>query len=388
MKKKNLFSLVALATLTLGSCTNDEVVNDYSQDNAIQFGTYMGRDAQARASIFDDTDLKGDEIGFGVYAYYTAQATWENYAKKNEGPNFMNNTHVTYNSTSAAWEYTPLKYWPNTKGDKVSFFAYAPWSAGGEDALIKTENGVITFKVDNDVQKQIDLTAVEAAQLDLTNDTRYLNEKVEFKFKHILSKIEFTLQAAANQVEAGGTINEGTTITLNKIVIGDEKNGSFYVTGDYSILANNWDNETGSQSFTLEIGDFIDDSNVLTNEDNSKKTLIDADGDDYIMIIPQTLTKLPITVTYTVETVSDDNKDNSKVENVVTKEIESITFEKGKGYVLNLVLGMNTVDLTASVEPWDDETSSTQVDLPLNVETLPTTPEEGGQTNTGGVVNP
>jgi len=46
--KKNLFGWLAMATMLVGTgCSSDEVVNDYSPENAIQFGTYVGRDAQS-----------------------------------------------------------------------------------------------------------------------------------------------------------------------------------------------------------------------------------------------------------------------------------------------------------------------------------------------------
>ena len=67
--KKNLFGWLAMATMLVGTgCSSDEVVNDYSPENAIQFGTYVGRDAQGRASVIDDTNL--GTLGFGVYALF------------------------------------------------------------------------------------------------------------------------------------------------------------------------------------------------------------------------------------------------------------------------------------------------------------------------------
>jgi len=48
MKTRRFLGWVAMATMVLSTgCSNDEVVNDYSPENAIQFGTYVGRDAQS-----------------------------------------------------------------------------------------------------------------------------------------------------------------------------------------------------------------------------------------------------------------------------------------------------------------------------------------------------
>lgn len=372
--KKNLLGWLAMATMLVGtSCSTDEVVNDYSPENAIQFGTYVGRDAQGRADIFKDDNLQN--VGFGVYAYYTGQKTWQEYKNSNPGftPNFMNNTHVTYSSGS--WTYSPPKYWPNNTDDKVSFFAYAPYSKDNSNITAPT-NGVIPFTVANTVTAQTDLTAATEPQLDKTKDSNgNLNGTVDFTFTHVLSRIEFTLQAAADQLTAGGTINIGTTITLTKIVIGDAEHtvnitddyDKFYTNADYSILNNSWDNKSGTQAFTLTTANFI--NNVLTAGDNTKKVLIEANSDDYIMVIPSTIQKLPIYVEYTVTTegTNEENQvDNSTVENKITTVLDSFTFEQGKAYKFNLVLGMSTVELTATVDETWGNGSETVVDLPKN----------------------
>ena len=82
--------MLALAAMTMVGCSNDEVVNDYSQDNAIQFGTYVGRDASSRAIVIDNAKLATD--GFGVFAYYTKQEKFD--IDKHVEANFMNNQEV------------------------------------------------------------------------------------------------------------------------------------------------------------------------------------------------------------------------------------------------------------------------------------------------------
>ena len=376
--KKNLLGWFAMATMLVGTgCSSDEVVNDYSPENAIQFGTYVGRDAQGRASVFSTDDLQRANVGFGVYAYYTGQQTWHEYKNNTTPltPNFMNNTQVTYDGTSS-WTYSPLKYWPNNTNDKVSFFAYAPYSTTTSQINAVT-NGVISFEVANTVTEQIDLTAVNDFKLDQAKST--LNQKVEFTFKHVLSRIDFTLQAAADQVNAGGKINNGTTITLTQIVIGEADHTTetddydkFYTKADYSILENSWSNKAGMQAFTLTTANFAANQNVLnwTADGNIQKTLIAADSDDYIMVVPATITKLPIYVEYTVSTEGKNaagQDDNSIVYNKITKVIDTFTFESNKTYTFNLVLGMSTVELSATVDNWGENTS-TKVDLPLNSE--------------------
>ena len=373
--KKNLLGWLAMATMLVGTgCSSDEVVNDYSPENAIQFGTYVGRDAEGRASVFETSDMYSD--GFGVYAYYTGTTSWADYADKGN-PNFMNNTKVTSSNSGTSWEYTPVKYWPNNTGDQISFFAYAPWQDGSGNIKLNTSKAALDFIVQNDVTKQTDLTWNSTDHMNETK--KATNAKISFVFRHALARIDFTLQAAADQVDAGGEIADGTTITLDKIVLGTTTNG-FYTGGTLDLTKENatWFGSTltGRQAFELTDANFVANSNVLKKGNNNKAGLIDPNGDDYIMIIPQEKTNLEVYVEYTVTTTDSDTTDgvddSFTIVNKITKTIDEIDFVAGKAYTLNLVLGMSTVDLTASVALWENGTpEETTVDLPINTQITP-----------------
>ena len=166
MKKNYLFGMLALAAMTMVGCSNDEVVNDYSQDNAIQFGTYVGRGAESRAQVID-TKVLGEE-GFGVFAFFTEN---EDFDASKHTPNFMYNQKVTAtgwvqetvddngNVTPGYytnWTYSPVKYWPNDRDDKVSFFAYAPYATEQNGIEISDANaaGVPTVTYGFDVDEE------------------------------------------------------------------------------------------------------------------------------------------------------------------------------------------------------------------------------------------
>ena len=122
MRKNFFLGAMALAAVALTGCQKDEVLNQVPQDNAIEFGTYVGRDAQTKAYVIDNDQLAKD--GFGVFAYYTGT----NNFSTSDTPNFMYNQRVDKgtNGQNANWIYNPIKYWPNNENDKLSFFAYAP----------------------------------------------------------------------------------------------------------------------------------------------------------------------------------------------------------------------------------------------------------------------
>ena len=167
--KKSLFTgFIALAALTMTSCSNDENMVSIPQGNAIEFGTYVGRDAQTKGSVLDNTVATGlPKQGFGVFAYYTDEVHYNGTAGTGSKLNFMNNTHVTSND-GTTWTYSPLKYWPNETNDRLTFFAYAPYddadytantSSGYDNIKFEVNYGdpIVEFTVNGTVKDQQDL---------------------------------------------------------------------------------------------------------------------------------------------------------------------------------------------------------------------------------------
>ncbi len=220
---KKVFSLIAPAILAVGftACSQSDVLEDNgfsssatSNDNAIQFGTYMGKVGTTRAGIADVITTSSLETGahktagFGVFAYmkgtggatdcYTT-GTWNT-----STPNFMYNQQVIYSGST--WTYSPVKYWPNDfsttdvdnkTGDteankaqgsvaagKVSFFAYAPYIP------VTPSTGVPTSAYS---PKDYGITA-------LTNNTATTEPKVTYKFKYTTDtpSYDYTTNAEEN----------------------------------------------------------------------------------------------------------------------------------------------------------------------------------------------
>ena len=97
---------------TTGAFTTRAVTGEIDNDANLQSLTFANHYPSA------NTYLRG----FGVFAAYTGALTYEN---TTVSPDFMYNQQVTY--TSGAWNYNPVKFWPNETSDYVSFFAYAPY---------------------------------------------------------------------------------------------------------------------------------------------------------------------------------------------------------------------------------------------------------------------
>ncbi|MDD3356560.1 MAG: fimbrillin family protein [Dysgonamonadaceae bacterium] len=396
MKKNNLFLLFLMALIVM-SCSKDETTMGIPQEgNAIEFGTYVGRDAQTRASVLDDAALKLS--GFGVFAHYTAQ---DSYASASAKPNFMYNQEVTWGTT---WGYTPVKYWPNNTDDKVSFFAYAPYSSTTTPNNISdfvptstnTGDPTLKFTVNDVVKSQADLVwGVKSGDgLPFLNQTKQtITEDIKFTFKHALARIGFNVEAMVDLVndDATGTPDDGTTgngaiATETKIVVTKvELIGSFYPSGTLNLnntAANTplWTPGTAAvRTFELTPTDNFEtvaDHGEATFTTNGQlvasataKQKLNND-DSYIMVIPQNFAstdKIKIKVTYDVIT-EDTSLDTgqSKVTNAITSSDFNFNFEHGKAYTFNLHLGMTSVKFDAEVTDWDVVTPGAVVNVPIN----------------------
>lgn len=360
--KKSLFTgLIALAALTMTSCSNDENMVSIPQGNAIEFGTYVGRDAQTRASVFETADMQ--TAGFGVFAYYTDNT---DYNASSSPANFMNNTKVTWNSTK--WEYAPVKYWPNEVTDKLSFFAYAPY---GAYTVATTGDPILDFTVDPDPTFHVDLVVADASEKkNLTKQNT--TDNVVFNFKHVLSRVGFMVEAVIDEVndQNNGAVDgdnqtnpiaASTTISVQEVQL----IGTFNTAGKINLNTSLWDNTqmtTAETSYSLAATDFNDVANKvqITKGQLNKSS-------EYMMLIPTASpTGVQIRVKYTVTTQDAQLASGySVVTNNITSDAFNFKFEQGKAYNFVLHLGLTSVKLSATVADWVTATDHV-VNVPLN----------------------
>lgn len=395
----------------------------------LTFSSYLGRTATTRAGATGvQTTSTLATNGFGLFAYYSDNASYGTTST----PNFMYNTQVTGTPTDAptSWTYSPLRYWPNETGndgngatsegvDHLTFFAYAPYVEATATTGAVTDNTVgitaltsnttagdpkVSYTVASDPAKSVDLlwgvsnTAtwdnVTGTALTLTEGLPYRNlikpktkQNVSFNFKHALSRLGLTVQGAFDQKDPGGTLKDAK-ITVAKVEITGDGFAAKGVLNLNNTTAGEplWDTsaaDAGKLSLTLD-GDNL--NTTIKDAGADKKAAeqpagVTADKQNllkdntYFMFIPGTATTTsPLKVKITYYTTTDDpnlSDGYTRVENVITKSISAadpgLKFEAGKAYTLNLVLGMTSVKVTATVADWDTG-SSTQVDLPINVE--------------------
>lgn len=335
-KKITIVIFIAIGAINLMGCSTDETIIDLPNDSAVSFNTYIARETQSRAASMDNTKL---QKGFGVFAYYTENATWTAVGST-AYPNFMYNEQITH--VGGDWTYSPVKYWPNNTNDKVSFFAYAPY----EEAPDTGVNKGITFSSKGDsgaptidftvnttsIKDQVDL--VYASELDKNR------ELVDFQFKHALSRIGFVAKAAG---EYGIT-----NISLKSVSL----TGNFYQSGTFNFSNDGlWSNFVTSTTTDITYKPTLKDGydGSLTTTENS----INKD-DQYIMIIPQNFkgdNKVTVTATYTTITNNGTASRVESPEKTISKNL-NLSFEKSKAYIVLLNISLDNVVFNLATSDW------------------------------------
>jgi len=249
MNKKLLFGATMAAVLA--SCSSDDLSVQTAQqqeaagvENAVSFEAYSQRSLTRAgyAGAMGNDKLKTE--GFGVFGYYTDMNEYD----QTSTPNFMYNQKVS----GAGWTYSPIKYWPNEYGnkaqsddiDKLTFFAYAPYTANTPATGKVTEDQVgitgftrntaagdpyVKYVGSLDPTKCVDLCWGVCADADKTwniiqggNQTmeadfpwlnvqrpqKSLGQKMKFTFKHALSQLNVQIDADVNTNEHDGSMDE------------------------------------------------------------------------------------------------------------------------------------------------------------------------------------
>lgn len=349
MKKKLFLGLLAAAAVSFTACQKDEVISEMPQDEAIGFGTYVGRDAMTKvASIDTEEKLQADTRGFGVFAHYTHDSEWDGTAATFTS-NFMNNQQVKY---ATKWDYSPKKYWPKALTDKISFLAYYPWT---ESTTLNI--GEIPFTLSNNIPEQIDLmynTNENCDNLDKNSTV------VSFDFGHALSRIGFKASAPATTADAN------TSITINQVTLTFVEN-TIYTTNNFNLVTKQWNSSaskaTSPISFYWKTSVAVDseDPKISGTLQNNTFTIGSAaqvlnDDNSYLMLPPVTGAKYTITVNYTVTT------GGVPVTNSITTDPTTIDLSIGTAYTFNLKIGTNSIEFDVnSVADWTPAGSETDV---------------------------
>lgn len=255
MKTERL--LLALAAITLAGCAQNEIIETAPKaDRSIRFDVYTG--VQTRGMETTTTSIK--TLNFGILGYKTSSAGWDT-----DGANAtpaMYNEQVTHDGVK--WTYTNTKYWP-TNGDKLSFFAYAPYDDASTDMGIELspigQPGApeITFTQKAAAADLVDLVVAETK--DRTYNANAMNSddnKIGFTFNHVLTKIDVKAKLIADY-------GADTKIVLKGLKL--KSDAKLYKKATYKMSDGNWDYtaaEAWAARGSLDLGDILDKSNAAS----------------------------------------------------------------------------------------------------------------------------
>ncbi|MBR2637496.1 MAG: fimbrillin family protein [Bacteroidaceae bacterium] len=382
MKKSFYLGLITLATMSMASCSNDEVFESMPQNNAIEFSTYLGRDAQTRAPQLVADNFKN----FGVFASYTQSADWSNHT-----PNFMYNQYVVENT--GTWSYSPKKYWPTKQGEKISFFAYAPHANDASTGIDVTSNnshtGAPTIKYtvsQANLATQADFVADVLMNQIKEGDGSSLDDAdrtVKFTLNHELTRVGF--EAKLDRPAWGDAANK-TQVNITSIKFQTAPN--LYETATYTFATTNDPNVRGEWSAhtthgsdlditsllntspATELGDYTKNGILLKN--TTAVTLFKkTDGvQEYLFLIPKDedgtdADGMKIEVEYDIVTQDDalvGRYSCTSAKKVIVVPEDNL--QQGKAYNFVLTFGLNEIVLDAVLTDWDKTDVNQNVDWP------------------------
>ena len=381
MKKNYIMGVIACAALTMTSCSNDEIGgNNTKQGDPIEFGVYLGRDAQgSRGTIITTENL----TKFGVTAYLDMATI----------PDFMYNQEVI-KSADGSWTYSPVKYWPTMengnahKAHSISFYAYAPYT-NDANGLIQTGNNAehyaptITISLPTgtnaDLTKMVDFVATAKHFEYKTN-----SNVVTFALKHEMTRID--LKAKVSENVYGSTAANKTKVVIRSLKL--KSGGDFYTKAVYrypqtnNIERGTWDNRTTattdidlqsilnwSNKWTISNKDIISSTNqgiALERTDTVKLF----NTNQYLFLIPTEkaegleANKTSATITYDIITEDSNLEDGySKTSATKTVYLPAGIMQQGKAYNLTFTIAVDQVKLDATVADWETATNS-GIDVP------------------------
>lgn len=194
MKTKYIFTLLFLPFFA--ACSQSDIPGiSESENNTIHFGVYTG--SQTRGKEVKLADVKGS--GFGIIA----QLTQGNYDATTAKSMYMDNQQVTWESSTSQWTYSPRKYWPTNGTDKLSFFAYSPYTASNTNGitLINESNKAAQLKLKLKENQKEMLDLVVAANKDLDGSSS--DPEVTLNFRHVLAGVKMLAKPSTDLTSAG-----------------------------------------------------------------------------------------------------------------------------------------------------------------------------------------
>ena len=380
MKTKNL--LTVAASLLFAGCSQNEITEISPDANpAVGFSVYSGVQTKG-------TEIKVEHLkpGFGVFAYHTGANAWST-AGSAATPNFMYNQKVE-SANGSLWTYTPVKYWPKD-GEKVTFFAYGPYSTiSGSGVSVPVVGDImgapkLTFAIEStgDATKMIDFV-VAKNETGKTQDCTHANSAsgVTFTFQHVLSRLTFEAKPSVELSATTGT--KGTTYVMVKSAkILQASSSKFYKSGVFDCANATWGTKTQATADydITKVLALSDQKLIVTNTADQTSNKYDAvkltsnatpislfTASQYLFLIPETAktgvgtgSAGDVTIRFDYDIVTVDtavSKGYTITHHTTDAKLPKEALKQGTAYKYTVEFGINEIKITPTVENWGSDT--------------------------------
>ena len=330
----------------------------------------------------------------GVYAYYHENSTWaidDAANPKRTQPDFMFNQKATNEADKDGFSYSPLKYWPNTDQDKLSFIGYYPYTdktivddaenpvnpeskayTGITPNLAANGTGLPSFDfiVKNDVTKQVDFL-ISDVLTNLPNGTSAVSPSSATGRDNltIVDKVRLLFHHATSKVTIRIAIDEKIRQDFMSMTISNLELTNIYRKGTVTPTYNTSTGTTINVTNVSESGNYI----IV---DASVNPVVNHLTDTYLML-PQTLASTAkINATYSItlrshgtvytydgagNPVETDHYTYSNTASLPLAEMKMAsdnttpitTWLPNHHYIYTLRLGANRIEFTGDVVEWE-----------------------------------
>lgn len=377
MKKSIFFAAIAALLFVTGCAKVDDYapVNDSLQ--AIGFTNYAPRSlSKANSTLVDSGALPaGSKIG--VYGYSTEETNFPSTsASPTFTPTFMTNLPVEYTSTTSATAKptNPVRYWPKTTTNLLSFIAYYPYnnaaitskpteSTNAIGDFVFTQTGDVTTMVDFMVSNVANDYYYDATSASNSKGQRSSDGSVPFTLNHMLTKVNFKFAKSTGlddveiKVTSASIAGVKSTNTLTpKYTAG--------TAGSAGTTAFDWGtaNTPYSSAVTIPINsvygatpaDHTDLILTTTATINSTKQDESITGQNFLFI-PQTLADdVIVTIAYDI-TQNGNVTHNTSTVQLNTGTGNPTAWARNNNIVYTFTIGLQPITFKATVQSWDTE---------------------------------
>lgn len=372
MKKSILFA--AVAALTLASCAKNEVFVPVQEDIPVGFSNYASRTiSKANGSMVNSGALPtGAKIGVYGYSTTTANLT-SGFTTK---PEFMTDALVDYdtNTSATATATDPVRYWPKTITNLLSFYAYYPQESTkitGKPTATTEGMGTFTFTQAGAVADMEDFMISNVANDQYYwkdgeptngNGVQAVNGVVPLVFNHMLTKVNFKFRTVSDYSANNVTIKVKSAKiakeTLSKVVITPS-----YTAGAAGALGTTTFTYSSNTAYGADIViPFSADQTLNTTATLNNGTAVTQTD---FLFVPQTISNdVKVTITYDIDQNGTVTENTATVQlNKVKNGSDQFITEWGINDFVTYIfsIGLKEIKFTGTVNNWDAEITGNYV---------------------------